>query len=371
MSFENRFKLKTNPFRMTPALSSEEIIWAGFPEIKKKFEDRIKQSIKIPSSGLILNWGEYGSGKTHAARYFSKNNVLSGISSKLSLPSPFSIVFTLPNGKNPVYDMFISIIDKIDIKIIRKKFKDLNVEEDLISFIDQTSDNLHIRSVLKAVFSEADEILIKKYLYGTLTNAELCELNNYGIIRWLSNDSDYIQVLAGLFSCLTYKKNVYSSIIIWIDEIENISLLNSTNIDKTNNFIRELLDGTPNNLLIFLNLTQSALLNVGDLAEYLSEAVTSRIKDRIQFDFPNEDEIKLYLHELLNNELYRTEEVQDKHYPFSKDVVNEIIVEFKNNSLRKYNEAFSMLLELADLDEISPITLEYYNNNKDDIIGWK
>ncbi len=367
MSFEDRFKLKTNPFKTIPAISSKEIIWAGFPEIKKKFENRIERSLKMPNSEIILNWGEYGSGKTHAARYFSKYNVLNEISSKLSLPSPFSFVFTLPKGKNPVYDLFVSIIDKIDIKTIREKFKDL----DLVSFIDQTSDNIHIRSVLKAVFSEADDILIKKYLYGTMTNAELRELNDYGIIRRLSNDSDYIQVLAGLFSCLTFEKRVYSSIIIWIDEFEDISLLNSTNIYKTNNFIRELIDNTPNNFLVFLNLTQSTLIKVEDLAQYLSEAVTSRIRDRIHFDLPTEDEIEMYLNELLNNEIYRTELIPDKYYPFKEDVVNAIIDEFKNNSLRKYNEAFSMLLELADMEKITPITLEYYNKNKNDIIGWK
>ena len=71
MNFEKLFKLKSNPFRMTPAVNSDEIIWAGFPQMKEKFENRIKRSIKMPNSGLILNWGEYGSGKTHAARYFN------------------------------------------------------------------------------------------------------------------------------------------------------------------------------------------------------------------------------------------------------------------------------------------------------------
>lgn len=367
MSFKEKFKLKTNPFRMTPAISSQEIIWAGFPEIKKKFEDRIKKSIKIPNSGLVLNWGEYGSGKTHAARYFNRIDILNEISSKLNSSAPFSIVFTLPKGKNPVNDIFVSIIDKIDIKTIREEFKDL----DLVPFIDNISDNLHIRNVLKAIFSDANETLIKKYLYGTMSNTELRELNKYNIIRWLNNDSDYIKVLSGLFSCLTYNKKVYSSIVIWIDEFEDITLLNSTNIEKVNNFIRELLDGTPNNLLIFLNLTQSALLKVEDLAEYLSDAVRSRIKDRIHFDFPTEDEIKIYLDELLNNELYRTGSVSNKYYPFDENVVDEIVKEFQNNSLRKYNEAFSMLLDIADLEEVSPIALEFYNNNKNDIIGWK
>ncbi|MFR2159780.1 MAG: hypothetical protein ACLS6N_08550, partial [Alistipes finegoldii] len=72
MSIE-QLNLKSNPFRLTPSIDSKEIIWAGFPEIKRKIENRIKRSISIPNSSLILNWGEYGSGKTHASRYFNKS----------------------------------------------------------------------------------------------------------------------------------------------------------------------------------------------------------------------------------------------------------------------------------------------------------
>lgn len=71
MNSYTQFKLQSNPFRLTPALSSEELIWAGFPELKKRIENRILKAIKIPNSSLILNWGDYGSGKTHAARYFT------------------------------------------------------------------------------------------------------------------------------------------------------------------------------------------------------------------------------------------------------------------------------------------------------------
>ena len=80
MSTLDTFKLKTNPFRLTPAINSNELIWAGFTNVKEELEKRIKRSIAIPNSSLILNWGEYGSGKTHAIRYFAKNDVLSSLS---------------------------------------------------------------------------------------------------------------------------------------------------------------------------------------------------------------------------------------------------------------------------------------------------
>lgn len=369
MSFENLFKLKTNPFRITPANSSDELIWAGFSNLKSKIENRIKKSIKIPNSGLIFNWGEYGSGKTHAARYFTKPEVLKKLSDSISSPKPYSMVFVLPKGKNPVYDIYVSVIDKMNIEKIRELFKK-NYSE-IIWFIDSFSDNLHINSVLAAIFSDVDSALLKKYLYGNISSTELRSLNDFGILRPMSSDSDYSKFLAGLFTCITYKKMHYSTIIIWIDEFEDIAILNNVNVDKTNNFLRELLDNTPNNMLIFINLTQSALLNIEDLGQYLSEAIRSRIKDRINFEIPTEKDLFEYLKELLNNQIFRSEPSKDLLFPFTEDLIKTLTKELNNASLRRYNETFSILLDLAELENTSPITKIFFEKNKSELVGWK
>ncbi len=93
-----------------------------------------------------------------------------------------------------------------------------------------------------------------------------------GIIRKLSSDNDYIDLITSLFSLLTYEKKVYSVIILWIDEFEDISILNTSSISNINSFVRSLIDKASNNLLLFLNLTQSAMMDVEDLGEYLQEA---------------------------------------------------------------------------------------------------
>lgn len=40
----DKFKLKSNPFRMVPAINPEELVWAGFSNIKSKIEGRIKRA---------------------------------------------------------------------------------------------------------------------------------------------------------------------------------------------------------------------------------------------------------------------------------------------------------------------------------------
>ncbi len=366
-SFE-KFQLKTNPFRMTPAINSDELIWAGFPEVKKKLETRIVRSIKIPNSSLVLNWGEYGSGKTHAARYFNKKTVLENLASTEQIP--FSLDISFPKSKQPIIDIYTQIIDKMDISELRKQIakKGINVPDTL----KLVTDNIFISNVIKLMFDDnVDAVRFKGYLYGTtFTNSDLKDYTKDGVQRKLSTDNDYTEFLAVLFSLITYNKIAYSCIILWFDEFEDISILSSANISAVNNFLRSIIDKTPNNLLIFLNLTQSAMMDVADLGDYLQEAVKNRIKERIELNKPSKEDLKLYLKELLNNSIYR-ENPTDDYSPFDEAVIDELMADLGNVSLRRFNEAFSLLLENAAFDDKDKIDVAYYNEMKNEIIGWK
>lgn len=363
--FKETYKLTTNPFRLTPSISPDELVWAGFKDVKAKFEKRIERSIRIPNSTLVLNWGEYGSGKTHAARYFNKKDVLQSIGDKAGKPIPYSMVISLPKGKDPVYSIYMSVIDKLNIEEVRDKF--IEIPEKLSAYIDSIGSNIHIQNVLKAIFKkEIPPLDIKKYLYGNMTATDLKSLNDFGILRSLKEDNDFSAVLAGLFSCLTFNKENYSCIIIWIDEFEDIAVLNNSSIDKINSFVRELLDNAPNNLLLFLNLTQSALVSVEDLGMYVYDSVRSRIKVRISFDLPSSSDFKEYLRELL--QLFRVEPDENPYFPFEENVVDRLIGDQGNVSLRSFNESLSLLLELSDMDEKCPIDMNVFEVYKSEIL---
>ncbi|BAV07714.1 hypothetical protein SAMN05421788_10364 [Filimonas lacunae] len=367
--FQSTYKLKTNPFRLTPANEPSELVWAGFKDVKEKFARRVERSVRIPNSTLVLNWGEYGSGKTHAARYFNKKDVLLAIANKAGKSIPYSTIISLPKGKEPVYSIYVAIIDKLNIEKLREDFGQHT--QQLITHIESIGSNIHIQNVLKAIFNtEVPHLEIKKYLYGNASVAELRTLNELGILRPVKDDTDYTSILAGLFSCLTFQKEVYSCVIIWIDEFEDIAVLNNSNIDKTNNFIREILDNVPDNLLLFLNLTQSALISAEDLGQYVYDSVRSRIKERISFDLPSPQIFKEYLKELLT--LFRNDaEEIDPYFPFNETVITTLIQEQGNVSLRQFNESLSLLLELSDMDEKCPIDMDVFNNYKSEIIWHK
>lgn len=359
------YKLKVNPFRLTPLSANDSnLVWAGFVDIKKKFENRIRKAIMIPNSSIILNWGEYGSGKTHALRYFSKDDVLKSIAGEKTIP--YFIALDFPQSKKPIFDIYKSIIDKIDFRKLQSDFKEVFAIED--ESIYKISKNIMINDIFKFIIKNENISDIKRYLYGTLSSSELKKLE----LERAISETDYIEVISIIFHALTVNKKHHSCVILWIDEFEDIAIQSMSNINLINNFIRQLIDSVSDNLLIMINLTQSAMMRSEDLGEYLIEAVKSRIKERINFEIPNKEEVENYLDELLNNSNIRYGERNEAniYMPFSSEVVDAVITTLRDQPLRRINEAFSLLLETAMFEGVESIDMDFYNN-KSDIIGWK
>src|SRR5260221_2607914 len=67
--------LASNPFgQITP--STENIVWAGMSNIKRQLDQLFIEAQATSSTQVVLNWGAYGSGKTHAAIYYSSSDRL-------------------------------------------------------------------------------------------------------------------------------------------------------------------------------------------------------------------------------------------------------------------------------------------------------
>lgn len=359
----DKFQLKENPFRVVPAISSQELIWAGFHDIKQKFEARIERSLKMPHSAIVLNWGDYGSGKTHAARYFCKDTVMEDLARKVGCQRPLSMVINFPRGKKVVEEIYMQVMDKIDIGYLRRN---IPAGVEIADLIKKSTDSVYVQNVLGEVFSDkgrTDE-QVKAFLYGTDYSKDLVDA---GVARKLNIETDAVDLLSALFNVMTEAK-VYSAVILWIDEFEDISLQNSNGINAANSFIKVLLDKTPDHLLMFINFTLSAIASVESLGDYLQEAVKSRIVQRIELTYPNEADMMNYISELMNNEIFRIGTVHNPYTPFDAVVVSQIISDLGSVSLRKYNETFSCLLDSAALDNQETINMDYYNSHKDEII---
>ncbi len=360
----DRYKLKDNPFRMVPANEADKLIWAGFKGVKEEFEKRIKRSIGVSNSSLVLNMGEYGSGKTHAARYFTKPDVLAALTPE-GHKTPLSIKIDFPSSKNVVYDLYMQVIDKLDFNAIQAQ---LPSEVECRHTISGLTNNEFIKTLLENLFCKEMNTDITSFLYG---NASTTQMRTLDLPRKINFSVDTEQILGAIFTFLTSEIGPYSCVILWLDEFEDINTLNSVEVKNANSFIRSLLDNTPDHLLMFINFTMSAVSTKEDLFMYLQEAVKSRVKQRIEFDIPTLDDLKDYLIELLNNAAYRDEVLDNKFYPFKEEVVDELFYKLKNVSLRRFNEALSLLLESASYDEVAEIDKAYFESISGEIEGWK
>jgi len=363
--------LKENPFRLTPPLDQKEIIWAGMHEVKDSIEKRIKIAMRTQPSRIVLNWGSYGSGKTHAALYFSKTDRLQELSTELSVSSAKSIKITLPRASNDIVQEFLrSFLGQYSLEEIYDDFQNLKStfgETKLIEMINTFSNDTIIAEVFETLLDADNEDYfntLKNYIYGDKTKSTLSYLElPYG----LTNDEQIANFLATIINCITYEKNLYSTFFIWLDEFEDIDTVKKSLADRFTTFLRQFIDKTPNNLILFLNFTQKAFMDIEDLSIYLGEALTSRAKVKIDFQNPTIEEAVDYVKELCS--FYQKSPSAD---PFDADETIKYTLEHIGNlTARKINETFSIIFEMALLKEKEQITQDFIDSIKDEIIAWE
>ena len=364
--------LEENPFRLTPPLDPKEIVWAGMSEVKEKLEKRIKLSMRTRPSRIVLNWGSYGSGKTHASLYFSKTDRLDDISTELNVQKAKSIKITLPRTSNDIVQAFLrSFLGQYSLEEIHKDFKELEKrfeKEKLVEMIETFSNDNGIADVFKKFIEldlgSDDFDKLKDYIYGDKTKSTL---NYLGLPLGLTNDEQITNFLATIINCITYEKKLYSSFIIWLDEFEDIDTIKKSLADRFTTFLRQFIDKTPNNLILFLNFTQKAFMDREDLSIYLGEALSSRAKVKIDFENPTIDEAVAYVKEL--SEMYK---IEDRDLPFDSDETLKYILEHIGNlTIRKINETFSIVLEMAFIEEKEKIDKEFVDSIQEEIIAWE
>lgn len=372
----NDYHLKENPFRIGPPLNSSEIVWAGFENLKNQIEARIKIGIKTTPSKIILNWGRYGSGKTHAANYFTKTSRISEICGALDAKPVKAIKLNLPRtSKDPVQAFLRSFLGQISLQKIWEDFKSLKeligIEVLSSNISALSSDGVITEIFLKIATTEdvADLTALEYYLFGDNTKGTLHSL---GLPAGLKDDEQVVNLLSTYINVVTQDSNLYSLFLLWIDEFEDIDTLNKVSQDRITTFLRQLFDKSPNKLNIFLNFTPKTFFNIEDLSVVLGEALSTRARLRINFEEPTVNDARIYILELMNDNYYRLNPTGNNCEPFSDEQTIIYVLEHIGRlSVRKINEVFSLLLELGLLSESNVIDRTFIDANVGEIVAWE
>jgi len=357
------YYLNDIPFNIVPD-NTKNIIWAGMDKIKKEFERTIQKSLINSSSKILVNYGSYGSGKTHSAEYFSSEKNLKFVKNK----KVKSFLFVFPKDtKNITEYMFQSFLSIYGIDNLIYDLKDIDSNIDFDKLLKKFSNDEEIRNILLAIINIEDKNDIKRILYNQIDQSILYKYNLMKRVEGVV----IIKIFAIIMKILTYKK--YDLIIFWIDEFEDITTLNRQEVNKMTSFLRDLIDNIPQKMLTYLNFVPTTFTDLDSLYSYfIGSALERRITNGVEFDVLTLPEIKIYVKELF--EFYRIEEFNNKnpYFPIEERVLD-IIYDLIPSELTigKLNNILQELFEDAIIDDVKIIDEAYFNQNRYELYSLK
>jgi len=290
----SEINLNKNPFSETTPSREQNFFWAGMKTVKDRIADCYQDAIDNNGKQLILNWGPYGGGKTFSSFYFLAEHSTDPNLTQIYVRSP-------KDGSKATREIFNTIIDELTFDRISEQVRELLNTVENADFLKYLSGRAGVEFAKAIVLIGSDDnnitALMNRFLYSSVTATELKTL---GLAKQIKTDGDLAKFLTGLLSCFSYDGNEQSfKLCMWFDEMEDLIYYSTKHYQALSQFLRDLYDNIPNNLLIFLNFT----LAEGEdttIELILGTALWSRIIKKIRFkDFDHSDALE-YSFDLLN-----------------------------------------------------------------------
>lgn len=358
MNYE-KLNLRDNPFSSTP--DTGRPVWCGMPQVKAELEKRLLIALKTSPSALTINWGHYGSGKTHAARYFTSGETIKQLGEAAGTQDylPLALYISFPRvDKGAAFHLTSSIIGKFGIEDFASKIKSVkatldNSEQGLFeSLLSEYCQDSELQKLFSAlVLAEpATYDKLGRVLFG---NGSAADLRDLQISRKPDSVSDLCRIVTTAFNLFTYRrgalKPLHAAVYLWIDEFEDIASLSGKEQDALASYLRNLMDWSPRYLSVFLNFTLTPVQQLQDLGLYLGDAVMSRIRHRIEFREPERPGIETYIREMLNAPGVRVTAppVGQEFQPVAPPALNLLLDMIDPRTPRRINEVFSFYLDLV------------------------
>jgi len=355
------FHLKDNPFSGTPPVFKEDVVWAARESLKREMQELIENSFISTPSRININWGEWGTGKTHAMKYFSREDVLNEISDNITDKKGLVINIFLPK-ENILESIYILLIKDLSMDIFSDVIRSIAFEGDTL-----VSDDVKIRRIRKCGVSENsakafmglisgnNDIVFsaESYIYLDATRSDTRKI---GVPRRITTKSEQIIFLSEIFRIMLSENSPYSRIFIWLDECESVLNMSGREVTDFRSFLRSMIDLISNKLTILLNASLKTDEHI-TFKELLGTAVLERVYKEKVFPYINEEETLEYIKQLVNNEEYRDPQIKEEllgldleYFPFNEDCIKRLYELLRDHlgrtpTPRNINDAFSSTME--------------------------
>lgn len=350
------YNLNRNPFEYVFPSLDDNLVWAGMPTQKKDIKDIYENAFAGQGKRLVLNWGPYGGGKTHAAYYFgSKLNNIDIDKSKC-----IHIYSRLPREESPVRSFVGNVVEYIVYNnSFMERFNNLVKNRDS-DFIEQNLSRILpsnisiVKSFLHIISRNSNELLIK-YLYNTLSSQQLTKLN---VSKPIKTDEDCIALLNIFLYILSLDED--KRIFLWIDEMENMIFYPAKKAKAFGDMIRDITDTVNKRMVTFFNFSLSDT-SEDSVKALLGEALWRRLSNvKIRFKDLTYAEAMTYCVELVE---YAQIDKNNKNTPFSSKLIEKVVHTIPLSELipREINKRFDTILTYSMTHDIEEINVDVIN----------
>ncbi len=338
------------PFHPVPR--TQHPVWAGSERTKQEIL-RIVNEVKhdnVELSHLVLVYGEYGSGKTHALRYLehSLNAQAAVISAYLEKPklaqkATFCSIakeVIKQIGERPLRKAVDPIVRYIDQEANHQAQQELSSAESSDGDLSQKLQKLvadHKRDLQEELCPNFPELLAVfkglteedsaawQFLTGRPSAASLAK---YGLTSPINDDHDALRALAGIYKVLTTDypaipdTPAFDAAYLFVDELEQLLDMKSEEVISLRTGFRDLFNActehfclmiaaTAENASLFHALLDEALM-VRITAEYIHITSHDDVDDGVGF-----------IRELMSN--FRSSPPPTELHPFTQDGLEAIV----------------------------------------------
>ncbi len=260
--------LPKNPFSSARVPRRDVVYWADRGEIKEKVLEFI-ESDETPWSKILLIKGDYGSGKTHSLIYANNYCKSKHISSILLLNPGPSFVDLCRRIINYIgYDEILLSCNAV-LKQDKEKIMEALEQSDLSTILK--IEGITIDRMLKFAFPEIDTnlalVLAQSYNNRNIDlgrawllgkNMSSTELGRLNISRSIGTDDYAVKILSDILRIYLAK---HISLILLLDELEDISNLSAKDAISYSKSLRRLIDENIPRLKIIVTFTGDAFEN--------------------------------------------------------------------------------------------------------------
>ena len=350
--------LKCDPFLIEAPSDAQSAVWADMAKTREQLEQIISTSLFSGVTQVIFNRSSWGAGKTHAARYFTREDHVR--------IAPFEgwikcIYMETPKDPDQAVQVFYErVLEELrwdSIKLwIREAHTAFGEEEAYEHFFSIIRDSDLTRMVWLLGKPEYNDVLLRKYLAGSgLTSRQLDDFKVTKNMRARDVRQRVAVLTAILKTAMGFEGQPKGRLFIWVDETEVLNLYASLRREYLTGLWRDLTDSMPRGLTLFLNYTPRMDERV-DVDGIFGGGLASRFTATISFEQLSEEDSLTYISDLLNCSAYREKAPSSlglpTTYPFQEEALRWILQKVPNKTPRNINLACGHLLRSALQDSI-------------------